>query len=38
MMMRFGVGDGFIEQPAVQPVVALEPQPRREEALADEPT
>ena len=37
MMMRLGVGDAFIEQPGVQFVVALEPQPRREEALAGEP-
>src|SRR6266550_801175 len=37
MAMRFGVGDAFIEQPGVHLVVGLEPQPRREEALADEP-
>ena len=32
--MRLGVGDAPIEQPGVQLVVALDPQPRREEALA----
>ena len=32
--MRFGVGDAFVEQPGVQLVIALEPQTRREEALA----
>jgi hypothetical protein len=37
MRMLFGVGDAFIEQPSVQAVVALEPQPPREEALADKP-
>ena len=35
--MRLGVGDAFIEQPGVQLVVVLEPQPRREEALTDKP-
>ena len=34
--MRLGPGQAFVEQPGVQLVVALEPQPRREEALADE--
>src|SRR5262249_58188840 len=37
MAMRLGIGDAFIEQPGVHLVVALEPQPRREEPLADEP-
>ena len=32
--MRLGVGDAFVDQPGVQFVVGLEPQPRREEALA----
>ena len=35
--MRLGPGDAFVHQPGVQLVVALEPQPRREEALAHEP-
>src|SRR5262245_6108113 len=35
--MRLGVGDAFVEQPSIQLVVVFEPQPRREEALADEP-
>ena len=35
--MRLGVGDAFVEQPGVQLVVALEAQPRREEALAHQP-
>jgi len=35
--MRLGVGDAFVEQPSVQFVKVLEPQPRREEALAHEP-
>ena len=34
MAVRLGVGDAPIEQPGVQLVVALDPQPRREEALA----
>ena len=33
MRVGFGVDDALIEQPAVQLVVALHPQPRREEAL-----
>jgi hypothetical protein len=37
MAMHLGVGDAFIEQPGIQLVKILEPQPRREEALADEP-
>ncbi len=37
MAMRFGIGDAFIEQPGAHLVVALEPQPGREEALTDEP-
>src|SRR5580700_1379698 len=36
MVMHLGVGDTFIEQPGVQFVKILEPQPRREEALADQ--
>src|SRR3954453_17433597 len=36
MAMRLGVGDAFIEKPGIQLVKALEPQPRREEALAHE--
>ena len=35
--MRLGVGDAFVEQPGVQLVEVLEPQPRREEPLTDEP-
>ncbi|MEA2907485.1 MAG: hypothetical protein QOI12_4872 [Alphaproteobacteria bacterium] len=34
MAMRLGVGDAFVEQPGVQFVKVLEPQPRREEAFA----
>ena len=37
MAMRLGVGDAFVEQPGVQLVEGFEPQPRREEALADKP-
>jgi len=37
MAMRLGVGDAFVEQPSVQFVKILEPQPRREEPLAHEP-
>src|SRR5467141_3375731 len=37
MAMRLGVGNAFIEQPGVQFVKVLEPQPRREEPLTDEP-
>ena len=37
MPVRLGVGDRLIEQPGVQLVVALDPQPRREEALAHQP-
>ena len=37
MAVHLGVGDALIEQPGVQLVVGLEPQPRREEALADQP-
>src|SRR5216683_8069901 len=36
MAMRLGVGDAFIEQPGVHLVIGLEPQPRCEEALADQ--
>ena len=35
--MRLGVGDASIQEPRVQLVVGLEPQPRCEEALADKP-
>ena len=35
--MRLGVGDASVEQPGVELLVALEPEPRREEALAHEP-
>src|SRR5262252_3710279 len=37
MVMCLGVSDAFIEQPSVHLVVGLEPQPRREETLADKP-
>src|SRR3954447_3416139 len=37
MAMRLGVGNAFIEEPCVQLVIVLEPQPRREEALTDKP-
>jgi len=37
MAMHLGVGDAFIEQPGVQLIEVLEPQPRREEPLADQP-
>ena len=37
MGMRLGPGDAFVHEPGVQLVVALEPQPRREEALTHEP-
>ena len=37
MAMRLGVGDALVEQPGIQLVVALEPQPRREEALTHQP-
>src|ERR1700730_4537658 len=37
MAMRLGVGDALVEQPGVQFVKVLEPQPRREEPLADQP-
>jgi hypothetical protein len=33
MRLRLGPGDAAIEQPGVQLVIALHPQPRREEAL-----
>ena len=36
MGMRLGVGDALVHQPGVQLVVALDPKPRREEALAHE--
>jgi hypothetical protein len=34
--MRFGIGDAFIEQPGAHLVVALEPQPGREEAVENQ--
>jgi hypothetical protein len=37
VVMRLGVGDAPVEQPAAHLLVALEAQPRREEALAHEP-
>ena len=36
MGMRLGPGEAFVDEPGVQVVVALEPKPRREEALAHE--
>ncbi len=35
--MRLGVGDALIQQPGVQLVEGFEPQPRREEALPNQP-
>ena len=37
MAMGLGVGDALIEQPGVQLIEALEPQPRREEAFTHQP-
>src|ERR1700732_3840762 len=37
MTMRLGVGDALVEQPGVQFVKVLEPQPRREEPLTAQP-
>src|SRR5580698_3043310 len=37
MAMRLGPGNAFVHEPGIQFVVRLEPQPRREEALAHEP-
>src|SRR5262245_39470558 len=37
MAMGLGVGDAFVGEPGVELVVVFEPQPRREEALTDEP-
>src|SRR4051794_22744591 len=37
MTMRLGVGNALVGEPAVHLVVAFEPQPWREEALAHEP-
>src|SRR6516164_3195615 len=34
MAMRLGIGDTFVEEPSIQLVIVLEPQARREEALA----
>ena len=36
MGVRLGEGDALVEQPPIQLVVALEPEPRCEEALAHE--
>src|ERR1700712_3020513 len=35
MAVRTGVGNALIQQPGVQLLVALDPEPRREEPLAD---
>jgi hypothetical protein len=35
--MGLGVGDAFVQQPGVQLVEDFEPQPRREEALPEQP-
>jgi hypothetical protein len=37
MAMCLGVGDAFVGEPGVELVIVFEPQPRREEPLADEP-
>jgi hypothetical protein len=37
MLVCFGVGDAFIDQPGVQLVEVLEPQPRCEEPLSNQP-
>jgi hypothetical protein len=37
MVMCLGVGDPFVGEPGVELVIVFEPQPRREEPLADEP-
>jgi hypothetical protein len=37
MAMRLGVGHALVGKPGVQLIVVFEPQPRREEALADQP-
>src|SRR5579885_247424 len=37
MAVRLGVRDALIKQPGIQLVIALHPQPRREEALAHQP-
>jgi hypothetical protein len=37
MPVRLGIGHALVEQPGVQLVVALDPQPRREEAFAHQP-
>ena len=36
MGMRLGPGDAFVHEPGVQLVIVLDPQARREEALANE--
>ena len=37
MGVRLGPSEAFVDEPGVQVVIALEPKPRREEALADQP-
>src|SRR2546421_8634004 len=37
MAMRLGIGNAPVGEPGIHLLVALEPQARREEALADEP-
>jgi hypothetical protein len=37
MRMRLGVSNAFVDEPGVQLTIGFEPQPRREEALADKP-
>jgi hypothetical protein len=37
MAMCLGIGDALVQQPGVQLVECFDPQPRREEALADKP-
>jgi hypothetical protein len=37
MAVRLGIGHALVQQPGVQLVVALHPQPRREEAFAHQP-
>jgi hypothetical protein len=37
MAMRLGIGNAPVGEPSIHLLVALEPQARREEALADEP-
>ena len=37
MSMCLGVSDALIREPGIQIFIVFEPQPRREEALADKP-